>query len=106
MSAPPSCHSLGVTEYGYGSFAAKRSFKGGNAQEAGTAKFRDGPNTRAAGLCCGLTRRRERSVPNNLWLLSVEGFVAGPVKSPGVPFLHRLFPTNLFDTGLEVHTLG
>ena len=38
--------------------------------------------------------------------LSVEGLIAGPVKSPGVPFLHRLFPADLLYAGFEVHALG
>lgn len=38
--------------------------------------------------------------------LSVEGLIAGPVKNPGVPFLHSLFPADLLHAGFEVHALG
>ena len=62
--------------------------------------------TRAAGLIRNLAHQRERLVPSTSRDLSVEGLIAGPVKSPGVPFLHCLFPADLFHAGFEVHALG
>ena len=62
--------------------------------------------TRAAGLCRNLARQRERLVPSSSRDLSVEGLIAGPVKSPGVPILHRLFPAYLLYAGFEVYALG